>query len=175
MSTIMSHAAAPLALSAWFPAGSLSPAVVGAGMACSMVPDLDVIGFAFGIRYGAMLGHRGITHSIFFAAALGGLLALSWPTGGTGSRWPVFLFLFVSTLSHPLIDAFTDGGLGVALLAPFSGKRYFFPWRPIAVPPIGIREFFSEWGWRVMKSELRWIWLPAALVFVAGRVVRLLR
>jgi inner membrane protein len=173
MSTIMSHAAVPLALSAWFPAGSLTPAVVLAGAVCSMLPDLDVIGFAFGIRYGSVWGHRGFSHSIFFAAALGGLLALAWPTGGAG-RWPVFLFLFLSTLSHSFLDAFTDGGLGVAWFAPFSDRRYFFPWRPLAVPPIGIRPFFSEWGWRVIQSELAWIWLPAAILFGTGRAVRLL-
>lgn len=174
MSTIMSHAAVPIALSAWFPAGSLSKAAVVAGAACSMVPDLDVIGFAFGIRYGSLFGHRGITHSIFFAALLGGVVALTWPTGDT-ARWPLFLFIFLSTLSHPVIDAFTDGGHGVALLAPFSSERYFFPWRPIAVPPIGIRPFFSAWGWWVLKSELRWIWLPSAFFYASGRAINLFR
>src|SRR6202043_386576 len=32
------------------------------GAVCSMIPDLDVIGFRFGIRYGDFLGHRGFTH-----------------------------------------------------------------------------------------------------------------
>jgi inner membrane protein len=173
MSTILSHAAVPLALSAWFPSGSLTPALVLAGAACSMVPDLDVLGFAFGIRYGDLLGHRGITHSIFFAAVLGALLALAWPPGGAG-RFPVFLFLFLSTLSHPFLDAFTNGGLGVAWFAPFSDRRYFFPWRPIAAPPIGILPFFSAWGWRVIKSELVWIWLPSVVLFGAGKTVKLL-
>jgi inner membrane protein len=171
MSTILSHAAVPIALSAWFPAGTISPETLLLGAVCSMAPDLDVIGFAFGIHYGSMLGHRGFTHSIFFAACLGALLAVSWPSGEIG-RFPVFLFLFLSTLSHPLLDAFTDGGLGVALFAPFSGKRYFFPWRPIAVPPIGIRPFFSAWGWRVFKSELRWIWLPSAVLFATGQALK---
>jgi inner membrane protein len=171
MSTILSHAAVPIALSAWFPAGTISPETFLLGAVCSMAPDLDVIGFAFGIHYGSMPGHRGFTHSIFFAACLGALLAVSWPSGEIG-RFPVFLFLFLSTLSHPLLDAFTDGGLGVALFAPFFGKRYFFPWRPIAVPPIGIRPFFSAWGWRVFKSELRWIWLPSAVLFATGQALK---
>ena len=36
-------------------------------IALSILPDLDVIGFAFGIRYEDFLGHRGFSHSIVFA------------------------------------------------------------------------------------------------------------
>ena len=171
MSTIVSHAALPIALSACFPAGTLPPRLVAIGALCAMVSDLDVIGFAFGIRYGDILGHRGFSHSILFAAGLAALLALSWPQSQSG-RFPVFLFLFLSTLSHPFLDAFTNGGLGVAWFAPFSGKRYFFPWRPLIVPPIGIRPFFSAWGWRVARSELLWIWLPSSVVFAVARLVK---
>nr|MBA3240881.1 metal-dependent hydrolase [Acidobacteriota bacterium] len=46
---------------------------------------------------------------------------------------------------------------------PFSGERYFFPFRPVEVSPIGVGSFFSEWGLRVIKSELLWVWAPAAL------------
>jgi len=170
MSTIISHAAVPIALSACFPDETLSPEVILLGVICSMVPDLDVIGFAFGVRYGDLWGHRGMTHSVFFAVGLGALstVALSYED----RSWPAFLFLFLSTLSHPMMDALTDGGLGVALFAPFSKNRYFFAWRPLAVPPIGIRPFFSAWGWYVLKSEIRWIWLPSALVFGAVRAVK---
>jgi inner membrane protein len=170
MSTILSHAAVPIALSACFPDEALSPEFILLGIFCSMISDLDVIGFAFGVRYGDLWGHRGMTHSVFFAVCLGALLTLALPN--EGRSWPAFLFLFLSTLSHPLIDALTDGGLGVALFAPFSKKRYFFARRPLAVPPIGIRPFFSAWGWYVLKSEIRWIWLPSALVFVAARAVK---
>jgi inner membrane protein len=170
MSTIVSHAAVPIALSACFPDRVLSPEAVQWGVVCSMIPDLDVIGFAFGVRYGDPWGHRGMTHSIFFAASLGALLTAVLPC--TDRSWPVFLFLFLSTASHPLIDALTDGGLGVALFAPFTKKRYFFAWRPIAVPPIGIRFFFSAWGWYVLKSEMRWIWFPCGLVFGIAHALR---
>ena len=37
---------------------------------CAVVPDVDVLGFAFGIHYGDMLGHRGLTHSLAFAFVL---------------------------------------------------------------------------------------------------------
>lgn len=157
----------PLALSACFSSQQISPGVVLLGMVCSVLPDLDVVGFIFGVRYGDMFGHRGFSHSISFAVLLAG-----WLTWWTGYGATVFLFLFVSILSHPLVNAFTDGGLGIAFFSPFSNRRYFFPWRPIAVPPIGIRAFFSRRGWAVFKSELRWIWLPSALLYLAAQGLR---
>ena len=39
--------------------------------------------------------------------------------------------------SHGVLDAFTDGGKGIALLWPMTAERFFFPWRPIPVAPIG--------------------------------------
>ena len=64
------------------------------------------------------------------------------------------------------------GGLGVALLAPFSNARYFFPWRPIEVSPISVQRFFSRRGVQIMRSELRWVWLPAAGVVILGVMLR---
>jgi inner membrane protein len=76
-------------------------------------------------------------------------------------------------VSHGLLDAMTNGGLGVAFFAPFSNERYFLPWRPILVSPLSIHVFFgSRKGLRVMWSELGWIWLPAALVFLVGLALR---
>jgi inner membrane protein len=57
----------------------------------------------------------------------------------------------------------TDGGLGIAFFAPFDSTRYFFPWRPLTVSPIGISQFFSPWGMSVLVSELIWIGVPVAL------------
>jgi len=70
----------------------------------------------------------------------------------------------VVTASHGLLDALTDGGLGVAFLAPFSGERFFFPWQPIEVSPIGLRRFLSGRGLEVLRSELLWVWLPSILL-----------
>jgi inner membrane protein len=165
MCSVFTHPVVPAAIAAVFPQGSISPTLVLLGAACSIIPDLDVIGFKFGIRYGDMLGHRGLTHSIFFAAVLAASLALLLPQSGQGSRLVVFLFLFLSMLSHAILDAMTDGGLGVAFFAPFHNERYFFPWRPIAVSPIGMG-FFSERGLEMIISELRWVWLPSAIVVV---------
>ena len=138
-----------------------------AAIICSMLPDADVIGFRFGIPYESMWGHRGISHSIFFAA----LLSLFVSTfiyhvlkQKEFSFFKLSLLLFISTVSHPLLDALTNGGMGVALFAPFNNERFFFPFRPIMVSPIGASHFFSSYGLRVMKSEFVFIWIPVILV-----------
>jgi inner membrane protein len=66
-----------------------------------------------------------------------------------------------------VLDAFTDGGLGVALLAPFDERRCFAPLRPIAVSPIGVGAFLSARGPAVLWSERLWIWRPFGLLGLA--------
>jgi inner membrane protein len=172
MCTVMTHPAVPIALSVLLPKDTASPSLLIAASVCSVVPDLDVIGFEFSIRYGDMLGHRGFTHSIFFAVALAAVTTLTVFQKSPGSQTAIFLYLFLSTLSHPVLDALTNGGLGVGLFAPFSNKRYFFPYRPIEVSPIGIISFFSDRGYQVLLSELRWVWLPSSVFFTIGQVFR---
>jgi len=71
-----------------------------------------------------------------------------------------------------LLDMLTNGGRGIALFAPFSNARYFFPWRPIEVSPISVQRFFSQRGVQIMRSELQWVWLPAAVVCILGMLGR---
>ena len=175
MCSIISHPVVPIAISAIFPQQSLAPTVVIAGAFCSVIPDLDVIGFRFGVRYNEMLGHRGLTHSIFFAVVLAALMTILLSEHNARSRLLVFIFLFLSTISHAILDAMTNGGLGVAFFAPFRNERYFFSWRPIEVSPIGVARFFSEWGLRVIKTELQWVWLPSAIIYAIGQSFRLFR
>ena len=132
-------------------------------MLCAAAPDLDVVGFALGIPYDHWLGHRGLSHSVAFAAVLTGVVALR---AGGAARARAWIYLFLATASHGALDAFTNGGLGVALLSPFDPTRYFAPFRPIEVSPLGISGFFSARGAAVVASELVWVWLPFALLFV---------
>jgi inner membrane protein len=171
MCSVLTHPAVPIALSTVLPQDALSSTVFLVGVACSVIPDLDVIGRKFGIRSPHMLGHRGLTHSIAFAAVLGATLTYTLFRGSHPDPWVVCLFLFVSTLSHALLDMLTNGGQGVALWAPFSNVRYFFPWRPIEVSPIGVRRFFSKRGVLILWSELRWVWLPSAGVCILGIMI----
>lgn len=143
-----------------------------------VLPDLDVLAFRLGIPYGSFWGHRGFFHSLTFAAGVSLLAALlAWPhfRQAFRSRWRLWLLLAAAMAVHPLLDMLTDGGLGVALLAPLDNTRRFFPWRPIEVAPIGLRHAISPWGLRVAIGELLWVWLPMGGLLAAVQAVRRLR
>jgi inner membrane protein len=160
MPTILSHAVAALGIGAAFFGRKAPIRVLALGALCSMLPDADVLGFPLGIRYGDLLGHRGFSHSVAFAAVLAAL-AVPLVRGKEGPEWGrLWTYLFLATVSHGLLDALTDGGLGVAFFAPFDETRYFFPFRPIEVSPIG-PGFFSKRGLAVIASEMLWVWLPS--------------
>jgi inner membrane protein len=170
MASAFAHALAAITLGKTFPKHFTSAKFLILGAVCSVLPDADVIMFAFGVPYEHMMGHRGFSHSLVFALLLGvavtavfyrNIKLLSF----TGLAY-IFYF-FIATVSHALLDAMTTGGLGVAIFAPFDNTRYFLPWRPIQVSPIGIKNFFSSWGLRVIKSEMLWVGVPC-IVYVSG-------
>ena len=171
MPTIVSHPAIPLALVIGL-SPELNTNLLVAGVICSVLPDIDVVGFGFGIHYGGLFGHRGFTHSLFFAVVIAGLF--TWMLLGKGgpNPWITFLFLFVCSASHGLLDAMTNGGLGISFFSPFSNQRYFLKWRPIDVSPIGIYGFFSDGGLHVLRSELQWVWLPSTILGIVLYVFR---
>jgi inner membrane protein len=165
MASAFSHAVAGLAIGTAFWRPGVPARFWVAGAVVAALPDLDSIGFRFGVAYGDMLGHRGLTHSLLFAAVLSAVVvAVAFPSGaGPVSRGQLLLYLFLATASHGVLDALTNGGLGVAFFAPLDNARYFFPFTPIQVSPISVRAFFSERGVRVLTSELVWVWLPSVL------------
>ena len=169
MATVFSHAAAGLALGTAFWRPGLPARFWLLGAACAALPDVDALGLRVGVAYGDVLGHRGLTHSLLFAALLGAAVALlAFPAEpAPGFRGRLWLYLFLATASHGVLDALTNGGLGVAFFAPFENTRYFFPVRPIEVSPLGVRAFFTARGVRVLASELVWVWLPSALFAAA--------
>jgi inner membrane protein len=173
MATAFSHAIVALAMGKAFRNKELSWRELFLGALCSVVPDLDVIGFSFGIQYGDVWGHRGMTHSVVFAALLAGILVALWYRSkpAAAMTW-LFLYFAICTASHGVLDAMTNGGLGVAFFSPFDTTRYFFPVRPVLVSPIGVSEFFSAYGVRILASEVIWIWLPSCAAFVVLRIVR---
>lgn len=133
--------------------------------ALSMLPDADVIGFPLGVRYADPWGHRGATHSVAFAVAVAAMVGLAArglkrrsaddrAAAGRAEPWlRMWLIATVVLVSHGLLDTLTDGGLGIALLWPFDLTRYFAPWQPIPVSPIGLA-FFSPYGFFVAMTEL---------------------
>jgi hypothetical protein len=101
-------------------------------------------------------------------ALVGGVLV------GFGARWfrrPVLRTTVIATLvlaSHGVLDTMTDGGLGAALLWPFSLTRFFAPWRPIPVAPIG-PDFFTPDGAMIALTECA-LFLPLWLLAFRFRV-----
>ena len=177
MPTVFTHAVAALTVGRVLRVGAQPARVWVLAAVCSVLPDADVLCFFFGVRYGDLLGHRGLSHSLPFALLLGCLVALLFfrdVPRFTKEWWSLALLFFAATASHGLLDAFTNGGLGVAFFAPFDSSRYFFPWRPVRVSPIG-PGFFSARGARVLMSELLWVWLPSLAVLAAVGVYRRLR
>lgn len=159
MPSILSHPAVPLAIGLGLGSRVIPPRLVYAGIAAAIVPDLDV----YLERFWSAIGHRGITHSLVFALC-GGLSAALIARALQTTRRTAFCFIFGATISHPLLDMCTNGGSGIPLFWPLTHERYFMPWTPIEVSPLGVTRFFSERGAEVLASEAIWVWLPAALV-----------
>ncbi len=169
MPTIMSHAAIPIAGALMLGRKRLSVPVIVTGIAFAMLPDADVIGFGYGIDYADSWGHRGATHSLLFAA----ICALFATALIRPEKYLVAgLFLFASMASHGLLDMLTNGGLGAALFWPWSDVRHFAPSTPIAVSPIGVANFLSDRGLKVLQSEAIWIWIPLVIMTLPVWMIR---
>lgn len=171
MPKVFYHAFAGLAIATVIRAPGSFGRFALAGTLCASAPDLDVVAVWFGVPWGHTFGHRGITHSLSFAALLAAVLAVTL-FRGSGRRGGVWLVLFLATVSHGLLDAMTDGGPGVARFAHFDDARYFLPWRPIPVSPISAIRFFTRRGLQIRQAEILLIWLPAAALAIVGATRR---
>jgi inner membrane protein len=124
----------------------------------SLWPDVDAVGFALGVGYGESLGHRGATHSLVVALAVGLAGYVFAERRGLPARRTA-AFVTLVAMSHALLDTMTyGGGLGCALLWPLSDARFWSPVRFIPIAPIGARLISSRGLW-VMLSEVV-IFLP---------------
>lgn len=177
MASVFGHAFASLALGSSFSKNGRTIKLLVLAILCAILPDADVIGFKFGIAYESFWGHRGFSHSIVFSILLGITVTFLFFRKNFFSKNGIILIFFFSvcTVSHTVLDAMTTGGHGVAFFAPFDNTRYFFPWRPIKVSPLGIANFFTERGLKVIKSELLWIGIPGTLYMVIMFLYRKIR
>jgi inner membrane protein len=110
------------------------------GALAQSIPDIDFVAHLWMNPAGALLAHRGFTHSILFAIIITPFLALvaeKWhrPHNISFRKWTFFfaLQLFV----HIFIDAFNNYGVG--WFEPFSHYRISFNTIYVADP------FFSIW------------------------------
>jgi inner membrane protein len=173
MPTIVSHAAVPLALGIGLGEKRIPRALLITGIAASMLPDADVILFRFGATYHDVWSHRGFAHSLGFALLIA--LAAAYLLRKKAQPFVTATFLFVSIASHGVLDMLTSGGHGIAIFWPVTADRYFYDWRPIQVAPIIGPEFIHRFTSRaaaLLRTEMLWIWLPAAIVAVVLRLSR---
>ena len=170
MPTVFSHAAVGfVATKVAAEATAPNTRIAVAAMALAALPDADAL-FISVIPYNSPLGHRGLTHSLAFAAIVGLLVAALFSKIGWGRPYSfgslALLFALVMA-SHGFFDAMTDGGLGVAFFAPFNNARYFLPWRPIPVAPLSLEGLMNPRGLRVLGWEagLFWTFTTGALIW----------
>ncbi len=144
--------------------------MIGPAILLACLPDADVAAFALGIPYASPWGHRGFSHSLAFAALAAIVTALGVRRNSELTAFPARVCgcWILAAASHGLLDALTDGGLGVAFFAPLDNDRYFLPVRPLRVSPIGLRAFFSQWGLTVLLSEFLWVWIPGTAMLLLG-------
>ena len=123
-------------------------AVASAG---AVLLDLDAIGRPFGLGDVSWLGgHRALTHSLAFAAALAATVVVVGyrDSNWHGRRFGLWGYLALAFALHGVLDAFTTYGRGVMFLAPFSEQRFKSPWQPF----------------QGIIAEIVAVWLPALAV-----------
>ncbi|HXV37121.1 MAG TPA: metal-dependent hydrolase [Myxococcota bacterium] len=166
MPSAIAHGLFGAALSSLLPRRQRAKWVVALLAALAAAPDLDVVAFRLGIPYEHPLGHRGVTHSLFFAACVALASIPFWRRALQASAGAASLLTFVAVASHGVLDTFTDAGRGIGLFIPFDNDRYFAPWRPILTSPLSASRFLSERGLAILQNEVRWVGVPT-LAFVA--------
>ena len=141
-----------------------------AAVLCAIAPDFDVFESRLGVPYDDLWWHRGISHSLLFAAILATAATFLIPIAAK-ERWKLGALFFAITASHGVLDALTNGGRGIAFFSPFDRHRYFFPWRPIQVSRLGAKALFSSHAFEVLRSEL-WIWGPSLVIVIISLAFR---
>jgi membrane-bound metal-dependent hydrolase YbcI (DUF457 family) len=157
MASSIAHGLAATALGAGFyPAEPRR--LYAAAAAGAILSDIDAIGRPFGLGDLTWLGgHRALTHSLPFAAALAlAAVAVSCRGGHwRGRRVGAWAFFALAFALHGALDAFTTYGEGVMILAPFSAWRFKASWQPFdGIVP----EFLAIW---VPTLCIIWYWRRA--------------
>lgn len=94
--------------------------VVLAGAVLATLPDLDVF-IKYADPISSMTYHRGFSHSLFVLSAFALMLTIIWRLIKPDKRYQfawLFLTLWLTLVTHPLLDAFTS--FGTQLLWPLT-------------------------------------------------------
>jgi inner membrane protein len=151
------HAIAGAAVGAFYQAPYYRRRVIALAAIAATIPDLDLIGWPLGISPSALLGHRGLTHSIPVAVVLG-LAATAFLPLARRERIVATTVLVLAAMTHSMLDALTTyAPTGPAFWAPFSNARYRFSWQPLT----GAGGLHTDFG-----KEVLFVWLPAILLML---------
>lgn len=141
---------------------------VAAGV-CGALPDVDLITWIYRVPNDSVWSHRGITHGIPFAIALGWAVAWTMFRGDEwrSSRRAIWAGLTLATASHGLFDSLATYGDAVQFLAPFTTHRFSPPWHPID----GGAGTGGPWGHlaQALLNELLCVWLPSIVLLLVWR------
>jgi inner membrane protein len=166
--TIYTHAVVGLGIGRVFASGKMPMLFWLLAALLPVIPDLDVFSVAgYG---GSILGHRGFTHSISFAVAVGLAAAAVTCRYFQRSFWILFALFAAITASHGFLDALTKGGAGIPFFWPISERR-FGGWGPVLVPDIAL-EIPDPRTSRAVRGELLWVWLPMVVLVALATVYR---
>jgi inner membrane protein len=136
----------------------------------AVFPDIDVFSSA---AYGAIMGHRGWTHSLVFSLWLALLAASVTFRLFRANFWALSGIYFLALASHSLLDALTRGGAAIPFFWPMTDQRYG-NWGPIPVSDLAL-ELPDPRVSRALRSEMWWVWLPTAVFIGILATIRLLR
>jgi inner membrane protein len=163
------HALVPIAAAIAFAPRPVPWKLVAAAAIAAMLPDVDFIGPQFlGIPSASTWGHRGATHSLFFALVAGALAAACNRRLGVRAL-TAGVAVAAAMASHGLLDMMTDRGQAVAYLWPLTSERFFADWRPIHGGQVQLGHLVPQLSAR-LASEFRQF---AGWMLLGGVVVRL--
>ena len=146
MPSSLAHAAVAVIANPVLDRNDRNPRVLWTAAVVAVAPDLDAVGWLFDGQMSP--NHRGTSHSLVVAFVAAAALTVLWQWGRpVQSPARVFAYFALVIASHTALDALTSYGNGVALLAPFSARRFSAPMTLFDGP----------------TSEMLCLWLPALL------------
>jgi len=162
------HALVPLAAALAFSPRPVSWRLVIAAALAAALPDLDwVPQHFFGVPANSIYSHRGASHSLFAALAVGGIAACLHARLKV-SPLAAGVVIAASMASHGLLDMMTNAGRGVAYLWPVSSVRLFADCRPIYSLPVHRADLLTQ----ALARQLSELWQVIVPMFALAVAVR---
>ena len=137
----ITHALVPVAAALVTPARPIPWRLVAVAAIASALPDIDAFSsviWGMPLRHSPLPAwwHRGATHSLFVAIAVG-IVAAALHRQLRARPLVTAVAVGAAMASHGILDMLTNRGVPVAYLWPLTSQRFFADWRPIVSGPIG--------------------------------------